>query len=215
VRARRSASAAYLNQMKRRVQEYWHPLDAWRSADPKLTRLSDNRMRETVLRVRVRADGSLGTLDLAASSGIPGLDQAAVTAFQQAQPFSPPPRELLDGAQIFTVQSFGFAMDNSAAAYLTNLSRVVRDTWRPSPAFRMFIPGDRITVVDLRLSSEGVVDSSAVFQSSGFDYLDASALGSVKKGTQFPPPPAELGLVPVRMMFLHRARKPAEVIIPR
>jgi TonB family protein len=219
VRARHSAHAAYLNEVRRKVAECWHPLDAWKSADPRLTRLSDSRLRETVLRARLRPDGSLASLDMPTSSGIPGLDEAALSAFRQAQPFSPPPRELLDDGKVFTVQSFRFAMDNSASAYLTDLTRVVRDTWHPSPAFRAFIPGDRMTVVDLRLNYDGVVDSASVLQSSGFDYLDASALTSVKKGTQFPRPPAELpmdaGLVPVRVIFMHRARKPAEVIIPR
>jgi len=57
----------------------------------------------TVLHVRLRADGSLADLQIVVPSGAPVLDQIAVSALQQAQPFPPPPADLVKETGVVTV----------------------------------------------------------------------------------------------------------------
>lgn len=216
VRARRSSFAAFLNQVRTQVRERWRPSEVYRRVDPSFTLKGDGRY--TVLRVRVRADGSLESTDLQARSGLAALDGEAVRAMEQAQPFPRPPAELLDssGGVAF---GFSFYLDIAVASFLTNVRRTVLEQWKPSGAFKRFGMQDKVTIVRALLTADGILAHVSVVSSSGIDLLDEGALAAFKQGMRFPSPPAALGeiagIIPVRVAFLHSVRGQNEVRILR
>jgi TonB family protein len=72
--------------------------------------------RVTSLHVALRPDGSLADVYVARSSGIVELDQEAVKAFEQAQPFANPPAALVEQGAIRFV--FGFTLSNESLRLL-------------------------------------------------------------------------------------------------
>jgi TonB family protein len=217
VRARRSALAGFIIGVQTRVREHWNPKEVYKRADPSLHSLT-NQGRRTELQLRVRADGHLESARVANSSGMAELDDEALAACNRAQPFTRPPPEVLDGSGrlVFT---FGFELDMAEAAYRADLSRAVREQWRPSPAYRIFSGVDRMTTVRVLLTFDGVVVHAAVLSSSGLDLLDQTVLAALKQGMHLPRPPATLGevagLVPLRLVFLHSVRGANEVKVMR
>jgi TonB family protein len=217
VRARRSALAAFIVQVQGRVREHWSPKEVYHRVDPTLRALTAQE-RRTELQLRVRSDGGLESARVAASSGMPELDEEALAACQRAQPFAHPPPEVLDadGRLAFT---FGFELDMAEAAYRADLSRAVREQWRPSPAYRVFSGIDRMTTVRVVLTFDGVLVHASVLSSSGMEILDRTVLAALKQGLHLPRPPAalgeEAGLVPLRLVFLHSVRGANDVRVIR
>ena len=213
VRARRSAMAAFLNQVRVQVTDRWRPLSVFRRDTPNVTRID-----VTSLRVRVRADGALAATDLQSGSGMVALDAEAMRALEEAQPFQKPPPEILDAAGGFSF-NFNFHVDLPLALFLTNVRRLVMEHWKPSTAFRKFGTGDRVTIVRALLTGEGVLAHVAVVTSSGMDLLDEGVLAAFKPRMRFPAPPAALGevagIIPVRIGFLHSIRGENEVRVLR
>ena len=217
VRARRSALAAFIVEVQRRVRDHWNPKEVYQRADPTLHALT-NQERRTELALKVRGDGTLESARVAASSGMAELDDEALAACSRAQPFSHPPPEVLDGSGRLAF-TFGFELDMAEAAYRADVSRTLREQWRPSPAYRVFSGIDRTTTVRVLLTFDGVLVHAAVVSSSGLDILDRNVLAALKQGMHLPRPPAALGevagLVPLRLMFLHSARGANDVRVIR
>ena len=89
-------------QVKARVEAVWNPIEEYGRRNPAAPNLG-MRKWATVLHVRLRADGSLADLQIVVPSGAPVLDQIAVSAIQQAQPFPPPPADLVKETGVVTV----------------------------------------------------------------------------------------------------------------
>ncbi len=99
--------ASFFNRVKRQVRDHWRPAEEYRKRDPTF-RIFGTRDRFTLLRVALKPDGSLATVDLETTSGIDFLDDEAVEAFKLAQPFPNPPRQLVeDGSGLISFR-FGF-----------------------------------------------------------------------------------------------------------
>jgi TonB family protein len=106
--------AAYLNRVKERVRNYWHPAEAYRSHDPEGT-LHSGQILTTRLQVYLRADGSLDRVAIDCSSGLDLLDNLAVEAFEKAQPFLNPPRKLVGDTGLINF-GFGFVFNTARFA---------------------------------------------------------------------------------------------------
>ncbi len=87
--------AWFFNRVKASVQRRWRAVDRHRRHDP-YGRVFGVRDRLTVLNVTINADGSLEDVYVVKDSGVAFLDEAAVQAFREAQPFTNPPLALQD-----------------------------------------------------------------------------------------------------------------------
>ena len=67
------------------------------------------RNRYTELRIQLKPDGRLSNVALAQPSGLEFLDDEAVEAFKEAEPFPNPPRQLIENGTINF--GFGFLFD--------------------------------------------------------------------------------------------------------
>jgi TonB family protein len=104
--------ATFFNRVKAQVREQWHPAEVYRRRDP-TGAIYGNKDRYTLLKVELKPDGSLSNVYLQEPSGIEFLDDEAIEAFKQAQPFPNPPRALVKEG---TIQfSFGFFFELSGA----------------------------------------------------------------------------------------------------
>ena len=99
--------ASFFNRVKRQVRDHWQPAEEYRKRDPTF-RIFGTRDRFTLLRVALKPDGSLATVDLETASGIDFLDDEAVEAFKLAQPFPNPPRQLVEASSGLISFRFGF-----------------------------------------------------------------------------------------------------------
>jgi TonB family protein len=106
--AKRRKAALFFNDLKNRVRARWNPavqrLGAASVPD------GGARATATVLAVVLDRDGRLVRFWIQTPSGLEDIDRTALEAFQEAQPFSPPPPELVepDG---FTRFLFGFFLE--------------------------------------------------------------------------------------------------------
>ncbi|MCB9548404.1 MAG: energy transducer TonB [Myxococcales bacterium] len=87
--------AWFFNRVKRSVQQRWRALEAHRRHDP-YGRIYGVRDRQTVVEVTLDPEGALEDIIITKDSGVAFLDEAAVAAFQDAQPFPNPPAGLKD-----------------------------------------------------------------------------------------------------------------------
>jgi TonB family protein len=205
VRARASALALFLHQVEGAIARNWFPQEVYTRVDP-AGHISGVE-RRTAMQVRIRADGTLERVDVQASSGVTALDEEARAAFQRAQPFPRPPGSALDSRGGLSFP-FSVTLDLEMARWKSDVKRMVGALWRPRP--RIYIDQDRVTVVKLLLSPDGVVAHAAIETPSGSSFLDGSTLSAVSAGLRLPRPPRSLeevaGMRPVRIAFMHRFR---------
>jgi TonB family protein len=115
--------AAFFNRLKQAVGAHWDPGGRLHSRDPAGRRFGALD-RLTVVDVTLRPDGSLYQIFVAQTSGLDFLDQEAVHAFEQAQPFMNPPAGLVrDGYVHF---AFGFKLSNDGTSGLPHMFRFGR-----------------------------------------------------------------------------------------
>jgi TonB family protein len=100
--------ASFFNRVKRQVAEHWHPDEVYRQRDPTGS-VYGRRNRYTELRIQLNPDGRLSKVALATPSGLEFLDDEAVEAFKEAEPFPNPPRQLIENGTINF--GFGFLFD--------------------------------------------------------------------------------------------------------
>ncbi len=100
--------ASFFNRVKRQVAEHWHPDEVYRQRDP-TGAVYGRKNRYTELRIQLRPDGRLSNVALAQPSGLEFLDDEAVEAFKEAEPFPNPPRQLIENGTINF--GFGFLFD--------------------------------------------------------------------------------------------------------
>jgi len=99
--------ATFFNRMKRQVAQNWHPDQVYLRRDPN-GNIYGTRDRLTVLRVSLNPNGSVAKIYIAKQCGVDFLDDEAVRAFQEAQPFPNPPGGLVDPGSNLITFSFGF-----------------------------------------------------------------------------------------------------------
>ena len=100
--------ASFFNRVKRQVAEHWHPDEVYRQRDP-TGAVYGRRNRYTELRIQLKPDGRLSKVALASPSGLEFLDDEAIEAFKEAEPFPNPPRQLIENGHINF--GFGFLFD--------------------------------------------------------------------------------------------------------
>lgn len=106
--------ASFFNRVKRSVADHWHPDVAYRRRDPS-GNIYGYRDRLTVVRVKLHPDGRLANLALERPCGVDFLDDEAMAAFRQAQPFPNPPKQLIDDSGLISFR-FGFLFELSTGS---------------------------------------------------------------------------------------------------
>ena len=101
--------AWFYSRMKEGIWEHWNAVGAYRQHDP-YGHVYGVRSRLTVLRIELRPDGSLHDLYVIRDSGAAFLDDVAVQAVREAQPFPNPPGALADPDGMIRV-TFSFYLD--------------------------------------------------------------------------------------------------------
>jgi TonB family protein len=99
--------ATFFNRMKRQVAQNWHPDVVYLRRDP-TGNIYGTRDRLTVLQVSLKPNGSVAKIYVAKQSGVDFLDDEAVRAFRESQPFPNPPAGLVDARSNLITFSFGF-----------------------------------------------------------------------------------------------------------
>ena len=101
--------ATFFNRVKKQVSDHWHPEEAYRRRDP-TGAVYGAKNRLTILRIQLRPDGTLANVALDQPSGVEFLDDEAIEAFKEAQPFPNPPRQLVESGGVINFR-FGFLFD--------------------------------------------------------------------------------------------------------
>jgi TonB family protein len=99
--------AGFFNRMKRQVAQNWHPDQVYLRRDPS-GKVYGTKDRITVLHVSLTPNGQVAKVYVAKPSGVDFLDEEAVRAFREAQPFPNPPGGLVDSRSNLITFSFGF-----------------------------------------------------------------------------------------------------------
>jgi TonB family protein len=101
--------ASFFNRVKKQVSEHWHPEEAYRRRDPTGV-VYGRQNRYTELRIQLKPDGHLANVGVNLPSGLEFLDDEAISAFKDAQPFPNPPHQLVERSGTINF-SFGFLYD--------------------------------------------------------------------------------------------------------
>jgi len=99
--------ATFFNRLKRQVAQNWHPDIVYLRRDP-TGNIYGTRDRITVLTVSLTPNGSVSKIYVEKQSGVDFLDDEAVRAFREAQPFPNPPTGLVDVRSNLITFRFGF-----------------------------------------------------------------------------------------------------------
>jgi TonB family protein len=102
--------ASFFNRVKEQIRQHWHAAQEYQKRDPTGS-LYGGKVRFTVLIVRLMPDGSLADVTLEKPSGVDFLDDVAVEAVKEAQPFPNPPQQLVDRQAGKISFRFGFVVD--------------------------------------------------------------------------------------------------------
>lgn len=99
--------ASFFNRVKRAVAQNWHPDVAYSLRDP-TGQIYGTKPRLTILKVVLRPDGTIRDLFVQKPCGVDFLDDEAVRAFREAQPFPNPPAGLVNPDSQLITFTFGF-----------------------------------------------------------------------------------------------------------
>ncbi|MBI4509044.1 MAG: TonB family protein [Deltaproteobacteria bacterium] len=106
--------SSFFNRVKRAVAQSWRPDDEYRKRDPS-GQIYGGKNRYTVLKVSLRPDGSIRDLLVERPCGVDFLDDAAIDAFRDAEPFPNPPLGLVDKDSNLITFRFGFFFEITSA----------------------------------------------------------------------------------------------------
>ncbi len=112
--AKRWVYATFFNRVKERVRDHWKPAEEYQRRDP-TGRIYGGEDRYTLLQVALKSDGSLAKVAVVHTCGLDFLDDTAVEAFKEAQPFLNPPRKLIEDGHGMLSFAFGFFFEVSGA----------------------------------------------------------------------------------------------------
>jgi TonB family protein len=105
--------ASFFNRVKQQVRDHWRPAEEYHRRDPSGS-IYGQKDRYTLLRVQLKPDGSLANVALETPSGVEFLDDEAIEAFKQAQPFPNPPKQLVESTGLIDFR-FGFFFELSGS----------------------------------------------------------------------------------------------------
>ena len=105
--------SSFWNRVKAQVRDHWKPAEVYRRRDP-TGAIYGNKDRYTMLHVQLKPDGSLANVSLEKPSGVEFLDDEAIEAFKEAQPFPNPPYQLYEKNGMIDFR-FGFFFELSGA----------------------------------------------------------------------------------------------------
>jgi TonB family protein len=108
--------ASFFNRVKQQVRDHWRPAEEYRRRDPSGS-IYGQKDRYTLLKVQLKPDGSLANVALENPSGIEFLDDEAIEAFKQAQPFPNPPKQLVESTGLIEFK-FGFFFELSGSPHM-------------------------------------------------------------------------------------------------
>jgi TonB family protein len=108
--------ASFFNRVKQQVRDHWRPAEEYRRRDPSGS-IYGQKDRYTLLRVQLKPDGSLANVALENPSGVEFLDDEAIEAFKQAQPFPNPPKQLVETTGLIEFK-FGFFFELSGSPHM-------------------------------------------------------------------------------------------------
>jgi TonB family protein len=106
--------SSFFNRVKQQVRDQWRPAEEYRRRDPSGS-IYGQQDRYTLLRVQLKPDGTLAKVALEKPSGVEFLDDEAIEAFKQAQPFPNPPKSLVDNGTGLIDFRFGFFFELSGS----------------------------------------------------------------------------------------------------
>jgi hypothetical protein len=112
--AKRWVYATFFNRIKERVRDHWKPAEEYQRRDP-TGKIYGAEDRYTLLKVNLKSDGSLDKVSVEHTCGLDFLDDTAVEAFKEAQPFLNPPHKLVEAGHGFVNFEFGFFFEVSGA----------------------------------------------------------------------------------------------------
>lgn len=112
VNTKRWKYASFFNRVKRAVAQNWHPDVAYRLRDPN-GQIYGQKSRLTVLKVSLKPDGTIRDILIEKPCGVDFLDDEAVKAFREAQPFPNPPAGLVNQDSKLITFRFGFFFEIS------------------------------------------------------------------------------------------------------
>ena len=112
--AKRWVYATFFNRIKERVRDHWKPAEEYQRRDP-TGKIYGAEDRYTLLQVNLKGDGSLTKVLVVHTCGLDFLDDTAVEAFKEAQPFINPPRKLVEDGHGIVDFQFGFFFEVSGA----------------------------------------------------------------------------------------------------
>jgi hypothetical protein len=112
--AKRWVYATFFNRIKERVRDHWKPAEEYQRRDP-TGKIYGAEDRYTLLQVNLKADGFLSKVAVVHTCGLDFLDDTAVEAFKEAQPFLNPPRRLVEDGHGMVNFQFGFFFEVSGA----------------------------------------------------------------------------------------------------
>ena len=110
--AKRWKFATFFNRVKEQVQNHWRAGQEYQRRDP-TGAIYGAQDRFTLVHVQLHSDGSLAKASVAQTCGVDFLDDTAIEAFKQAQPFPNPPHQLVRAGVIDF--DFGFYVEISGA----------------------------------------------------------------------------------------------------
>jgi TonB family protein len=111
--AKRWKFATFFNRVKEQVRDRWKPVEEYQRRDP-TGAIYGAQDRLTQVHVQLRPDGSLAKVSLAQTCGVDFLDDTAIEAFKEAQPFPNPPRQLVQASGLIDFD-FGFFLEISGS----------------------------------------------------------------------------------------------------
>jgi TonB family protein len=116
--AKRWVHATFFNRVKEQVRNHWKVAEEYQRRDPTGS-IYGTQDRLTQVHVQLRPDGSLAKIMVIQPCGVDFLDDTAVEAFKEAQPFPNPPRQLVGRQNPGLIDfDFGFYFAISGAPHV-------------------------------------------------------------------------------------------------
>ena len=128
----------YFERVNRIVGKHWDPRTPMQQRDP-TGAIYGGRDRYTLLSITLDGQGMLREAHVVKTSGVEFLDETAIVAFQESQPFPHPPPDLLGEDNLLRFEcgfrlEFGYFLTHGGERWVREPPRVLRRLDYMSPA---------------------------------------------------------------------------------